>query len=137
MIYLYWSVKTCFFSSGGCLNIECRLTSIGTPISMISWSHDHLIFNMGIPIPAKDFLYIETGPESYILHWYIFCSINSLCYFYYYTHGIGDKTRVSKRWLFQNHFEKESRNNLMRDLCSGWCKLVQTLWQVTFNSVCD
>ena len=25
-------------------------------------SHDRLIFNMGIPIPAKDGLYIETGP---------------------------------------------------------------------------
>ena len=28
-------------------------------------SHDRLIFNMGIPIPGKDGLYIETGP------WYI------------------------------------------------------------------
>ena len=25
-------------------------------------SHDRLIFNMGIPIPGKDGLYIETGP---------------------------------------------------------------------------
>ena len=29
----------------------------------IRWSHDHLIFNMGIPIPGKDGLYIETGPR--------------------------------------------------------------------------
>ena len=29
----------------------------------IRWSHDGLIFNMGIPIPGKDSLYIETGPE--------------------------------------------------------------------------
>ena len=28
----------------------------------IRWSHDHLIFNMGIPKPGKDSLYIETGP---------------------------------------------------------------------------
>ena len=27
-------------------------------------SHDRLIFNMGIPIPGKDCLYIETGPWS-------------------------------------------------------------------------
>ena len=28
----------------------------------IRWSHDRLIFNMGIPIPGKDGLYIEMGP---------------------------------------------------------------------------
>ena len=28
----------------------------------IRWSHDRLIFNMGIPITAKDGLYIEKGP---------------------------------------------------------------------------
>ena len=27
-------------------------------------SHDRLIFNMGIAIPGKDGLYIETGPRS-------------------------------------------------------------------------
>ena len=26
-------------------------------------SHDRLIFNLGIPIPVKDGLYIETGPS--------------------------------------------------------------------------
>ena len=29
----------------------------------IIWSRDRLIFNMGIPIPGKDGLYIETGPR--------------------------------------------------------------------------
>ena len=29
-------------------------------------SHDRLIFNMGIPIPRKDALYIETGPRNSI-----------------------------------------------------------------------
>ena len=29
----------------------------------IRWSHDRLTFNMGIPIPRKDSLYIETGPR--------------------------------------------------------------------------
>ena len=29
----------------------------------IRWSCDRLIFNMGIPIPGKDSLYIETGPR--------------------------------------------------------------------------
>ena len=28
-------------------------------------SHDRLIFNMGIPIPGKDSLYIETGPQPF------------------------------------------------------------------------
>ena len=40
-------------------------------------SRDHLIFNMGIPIPGKDGLYIETGPGVwkhvlrviYLSHW--------------------------------------------------------------------
>ena len=27
-------------------------------------SHDRLIFNMGIPIPGKDGLYIEMGPRA-------------------------------------------------------------------------
>ena len=27
-------------------------------------SRDRLIFNMGIPIPGKDGLYIEKGPDS-------------------------------------------------------------------------
>ena len=30
-------------------------------------SHDRLIFNMGIPIPGKDGLYIETGPRCLTL----------------------------------------------------------------------
>ena len=49
--------------TGGCLNIKiCRLTSIGMPMLKIRRSRDRLIFNMGIPIPGKDGLYIETGP---------------------------------------------------------------------------
>ena len=38
-----------------------RLTSIGIPTLKIRRSHHHLIFNMGIHIPVKDGLYIETG----------------------------------------------------------------------------
>ena len=30
-------------------------------------SCNHLIFNMGIPIPGKDGLYIETGPSALIV----------------------------------------------------------------------
>ena len=43
---------------------RCRLTSIGIPMLKIRRSGDRLIFNMGIPIPGKDSLYIETGPWS-------------------------------------------------------------------------
>ena len=32
-------------------------------------SHDRLIFNMGIPIPGKDSLYIETGPRRQAIIW--------------------------------------------------------------------
>ena len=33
-------------------------------IMKIRWSHERLIFNMGIPIPGKDHLYVEMGPCS-------------------------------------------------------------------------
>ena len=39
------------------------LTSIGIHMLKIRQSPDCLIFNMGIPIPGKDGLYIETGPR--------------------------------------------------------------------------
>ena len=45
---------------------SCRLTSIGIPMLKIRRSHDRLIFNMGIPIPGKDGLYIETGPGTHL-----------------------------------------------------------------------
>ena len=41
-----------------------RVTSIGIPMLKIRRSCDRLIFNMWIPIPGKDGLYIETGPCS-------------------------------------------------------------------------
>ena len=47
---------------GGCLYINICLTSIGIPMLKIRRSCDRLIFNMGIPIPGKDGLYIEMGP---------------------------------------------------------------------------
>ena len=43
---------------------KCRLTSIGIPVLKIRRSRDRLIFKMGIPIPGKDGLYIETGRRS-------------------------------------------------------------------------
>ena len=36
----------------------------------IRWSHDCLIFNMGISIPGKDGLYIETEPRSMMMSWH-------------------------------------------------------------------
>ena len=42
----------------------CPLTSIGITMLKIRWSRDCLIFNMGIPIPGEDGLYIETNPGS-------------------------------------------------------------------------
>ena len=43
-------------TAGGRLNIKKLSYQYRDP------SHDRLIFNMGIPIPGKDSLYIETGP---------------------------------------------------------------------------
>ena len=42
---------------------RCHLTSIGIPMLKTRRSHDHLIFNIGISIPGKDGLYIETVPK--------------------------------------------------------------------------
>ena len=39
------------------------LTSVGIPMLKLRRSWDRLIFNMGITIPGKDGLYIETGPR--------------------------------------------------------------------------
>ena len=47
---------------GGSLNIEM----LWIPMLKIRRSCDRLIFNMGIPIPRKDGLYIETGPRSFM-----------------------------------------------------------------------
>ena len=47
----------------GTVSIErCRLTSIVIPMLKTRRSRNRLIFNMGIPIPGKDGLYIEIGP---------------------------------------------------------------------------
>ena len=40
---------------------RCCLTSIQIPMLKIRRPHDRLIFNMGIPVPGKDDLYIKTG----------------------------------------------------------------------------
>ena len=43
-----------------------------TPVLKIRRSHDRLIFDMGISIPGKDGLYIETGSWYLSLLWYPF-----------------------------------------------------------------
>ena len=48
-------------SPGGRLNIKMSF-QYRDPMLKIRRSHDHLIFNMGIPITGKDRLCIETGP---------------------------------------------------------------------------
>ena len=48
------------------------LTSIAIPVLKIRRSRDHPIFNMGIPIPGKDGLYIETKPRMQLYMKYSF-----------------------------------------------------------------
>ena len=60
----------------GVASIErCHLTSIGIPSLKIRRSHERLIFQMRIPIPRKDRLYIETGPcvQYYSCDTIIYC----------------------------------------------------------------
>ena len=49
----------------GWLNIKMLSYQYMDPYVKNKTSHDHLIFNTGIPIPVKVSLYIETGP------WYL------------------------------------------------------------------
>ena len=69
--HLIWYALWCSRSSVGLLRHpggvsiwRCRLTSIRIPILKIRRSRDRLIFNLGIPIPKIDGVYIETGPWS-------------------------------------------------------------------------
>ena len=49
----------------GCISIwRYHLFSKGVSIIKIRWSHVHLIFKMGIPIPGKDCFYNESGPRT-------------------------------------------------------------------------
>ena len=63
---LLWKQLKCFvlftisFQTSSLTGWGCFLPGGRLNIKM---SHDHLIFNMGIPIPGKDGPYIETGPD--------------------------------------------------------------------------
>ena len=53
---------------GPCLNIKTVFLGMRIPMLKIRWSRDRLIFNIGIPILVKQYLYIETTPEPYQWH---------------------------------------------------------------------
>ena len=40
----------------------CRLTIIGISMWKITWPHDHLVFNMGIPTAGKTVFILKHGP---------------------------------------------------------------------------
>ena len=46
------------------------LPGMAIPMLKIRRPNGRLIFNMGIPIPGKDGLYIETGPRTLVLSFY-------------------------------------------------------------------
>ena len=54
---------TMMMAPGGRLNIKMWSYQYRDPHNKDKMV-DRLIFNMGIPIPGKDSLYIETGPRS-------------------------------------------------------------------------
>ena len=60
-----WRIFTVLYQEpGGRLNIQTSPYQYRDPMLKIRGSCDRLIFNMGIPIPGKDSLYIETEPSS-------------------------------------------------------------------------
>ena len=42
--------------------IRCHLSSVGNPIVEMRWSKDHLISTMWVPIPVRQYLYINSSP---------------------------------------------------------------------------
>ena len=59
---IYLTSNIMYVNDQGAISIQkCRFTSIGISMLKIRWTCDHLIFNMGIPIPRKYDLYTETG----------------------------------------------------------------------------
>ena len=56
--------RTAYEKTGGRLNIKMSSNQYRDPHVKIRRSHNRLIFNMGIPIPGKDGLYIETRLRS-------------------------------------------------------------------------
>ena len=74
MVQVLWGLLYKNMKDQGSVS-RCRLTSIGIPMLKIRQSHDRLIFNMGIPIPGKDGLYIDTGPwrqvKECMVFWWI------------------------------------------------------------------
>ena len=80
----------------------------------IRWSRDHLIFNMGIPIPGKDSHYIETGPRfpaslrmKIVSHqeWGQRCQTRllSLCIVRHQEWGQRCQTRLLSLWRFREN----------------------------------
>ena len=48
--------------TGPPLNIKTIFPGIGIPMLKIRGSKDHLIFNTGIPLPVRQYCYIEMAP---------------------------------------------------------------------------
>ena len=69
---LFFAVKSLQFiwEIGAVSILIYCLASIGIPMLKIRQSHYHLVFNLGIPIPGKDSLYIEKGPYNLRFHYY-------------------------------------------------------------------
>ena len=62
--HMLFAVTDIFRTRLGAVSMKRCLTNMGIPMLKISRYRDRLIFNMRIPIPGKDGLYIETGPWS-------------------------------------------------------------------------
>ena len=73
MSYYIYQLLMAIEAAWGCLNIKMSSHQYRIPMFKIRRSHDRLIFNMGITIPGKDGLYIETGSTWPLL---IYCYDN-------------------------------------------------------------
>ena len=115
---------------GDCFNIKMCLTSIGIPMLKIRWSCDHLIFNMGIPTPGKDGLYIEAGPRFLTFLIFLISADNG-----WFSQSVSTVTRQTINWI-QNwchqaaeykvktwgyyHIQNEKSSVCSLDMCTIW-----------------
>ena len=72
----------------------------------IRWYYDCLIFNMGIPIPGKDGLYIETGPIWIILLIYEFSLFMPKFYCQY-------NSPYTQLWLWEIYIAEEAEREIV------------------------
>ena len=76
-VFQYYPIHCILIESGPGFNIKTFFPGIGIPIIKRRRSWDRLLFIMGIPILARQHLYIVTAPCSWRLWVAVVCTVNT------------------------------------------------------------